>query len=98
MTQYRKKSRIVDAARIHSIDGETVTFTGGDTWLEEALDKGVGEDGGVWVLNEGIRIGTMEGTMRASEGDYIVRGIRGELYCIKGDIFPELYEPLDTND
>jgi hypothetical protein len=39
-----------------------------------------------------LRIETLEGTMRALPGDYIIRGVRGEHYSCRGDIFEETYE------
>jgi hypothetical protein len=39
-----------------------------------------------------ISIGTLEGTMRASAGDWIIRGVKGEHYPIKADILEETYE------
>ncbi len=39
-----------------------------------------------------IPITTLEGTMRASEGDYIIRGIKGEYYPCKPDIFEASYQ------
>lgn len=38
-------------------------------------------------------IKTLEGTMRAENGDYIIRGIKGEVYPCKPDIFEATYEP-----
>lgn len=38
-------------------------------------------------------IKTLEGTERADNGDYIIKGIHGELYPCKPDIFEETYEP-----
>lgn len=35
---------------------------------------------------------TLEGTMRAGLGDYIIRGVRGEFYPVKEAIFQETYE------
>lgn len=35
---------------------------------------------------------TLEGTMRANTGDYIIRGINGEIYPCKQDIFEATYE------
>jgi hypothetical protein len=43
-------------------------------------------------------IETLEGTMRAEVGDYVIKGARGELYPIKGDIFRETYEVLSPGD
>ena len=38
---------------------------------------------------------TLEGDMKASVGDYIVTGIKGEKYPVKPDIFHELYEKVE---
>ena len=42
-----------------------------------------------------IAIQTLEGTMIASVGDYIIRGVNGELYPCKPDIFEKTYEKAD---
>ena len=39
-----------------------------------------------------FKIETLEGVMTASEGDYIIRGIQGEFYPCKPDIFEATYE------
>ena len=41
-----------------------------------------------------ILIYTLEGTMKASLGDYIIKGLSGELYPCKPDIFELTYEPV----
>lgn len=41
-----------------------------------------------------IYIETLEGTMTASLGDYIVKGVDGEFYPVKPDIFEQTYEVL----
>lgn len=43
-----------------------------------------------------LNIETLEGTMHASVGDYIITGVRGEQYPCKPDIFEQTYEPADT--
>lgn len=40
-------------------------------------------------------IETLEGTMRADKGDWIVTGINGEQYPVKPDIFEKTYEAID---
>ena len=40
-------------------------------------------------------IETLEGTMRADIGDYVIRGVAGELYACKPAIFAATYEPAD---
>lgn len=42
-----------------------------------------------------ILIETLEGTMIATEGDWIIRGVQGEFYPCKPDIFLETYEQVD---
>ena len=43
-------------------------------------------------------IKTLEGTMRADLGDWIIRGVKGELYPCKPDIFAATYEPVGSGD
>lgn len=45
-----------------------------------------------------LDIPTLEGTMHASVGDYIITGVRGEQYPCKPDIFTETYEPAQDSD
>jgi len=42
-------------------------------------------------LSDDLKIPTLEGVMTAKSGDFIVRGIKGELYPVKPDIFNELH-------
>lgn len=46
----------------------------------------------------GLNIPTLEGTMRASEGDFIIKGLRGEFYPCKPDVFHAKYEELVVPD
>lgn len=51
---------------------------------------------------EYLLIDTLEGVMKAKVGDYIIKGVHGEFYPCKPDIFHETYEDasasLDEND
>ena len=42
-----------------------------------------------------LKIETLEGMMIATEGDYIIKGVQGEFYPCKPDIFEETYEELE---
>ena len=44
-----------------------------------------------------IVIPTLEGDMRASVGDWIIRGVQGEFYPCKPDIFAATYEPAESS-
>lgn len=46
--------------------------------------------------NPYIPIETLEGTMKASVGDYIIKGVKGEFYPCKPDIFKQTYDCVDT--
>jgi hypothetical protein len=41
-----------------------------------------------------VAIPTLEGTMVARLGDYVVRGVQGEFYPCKPDIFTQTYDPV----
>ncbi len=43
-------------------------------------------------------IPTLEGDMRASPGDYIITGIKGERYPCKPDVFRKTYEAVEEDD
>lgn len=42
-----------------------------------------------------LRIPTLEGEMTASIGDFIIRGVNGEFYPCKPDVFEKTYEPAE---
>jgi len=42
-----------------------------------------------------VTIDTLEGRMRADIGDWIIRGVQGELYPCKPDIFEQTYEAVE---
>ena len=42
-----------------------------------------------------VYVSTLEGTMRADVGDWIIKGVKGELYPCKPDIFQQTYDPVD---
>lgn len=45
-----------------------------------------------------VFVETLEGTMEVSDGDWIIRGVKGEVYPCKPDIFEATYEPVDEGD
>lgn len=42
-----------------------------------------------------MTVETLEGIMRGNPGDWLIRGVKGELYFCKDDIFRQTYEPVD---
>jgi len=99
MTRYRKKSVVVEAVQL--------LWTTWTEMCEHAgvgkLTDGNGKLQGCYVDAEGhvtedtngrigLKIPTLEGVMLGVEGDWIVRGVKGELYPVKPDIFALTYE------
>lgn len=61
------------------------------TWYAQAVLNGT-----IDLFSDGSAvIPTLEGDMTAQPGDWIIRGVKGEMYPIKPDIFAETYEPVD---
>lgn len=44
----------------------------------------------------GLQIPTLEGVMLATENDWVIKGIQGEFYPCKPDIFKQTYEPVEA--
>lgn len=51
-----------------------------------------------YQTNEEVEIETLEGTMKANPGDFIITGVAGETYPCKPEIFWETYEDFDDED
>ncbi len=89
MTQFRKKPVVIEAVRVVTVLIAVMSVEWGDLpdWLKEAYARDE------WTFNaDGITIRTLEGEMRAEKGDWIIRGVQGELYPCKPDIFAATYE------
>lgn len=76
--KYRKRPLEIEALRYTTV---------------EALKKAFPDvDIGVDIKGDKICIKTLEGGAEISEGDYIIKGIKGEYYPCKPDIFEETYQ------
>jgi len=86
--KYRKKPVVIEAFRL------------GDEWPDWWADKiSTNEitteyDGSSRGFNYAL-IKTLEGTMRAERGDWIIKGVKGEIYPCKPDIFEQTYEAAE---
>lgn len=92
--KYRKKPVTVDAVRYTGDNlADVEEFLGREAKAEEATLPGPGRG-----LHDGIRIRTLEGTMTASVGDWVVKGTRGEFYPVKPGPFADTFEPAPQGD
>lgn len=91
MAKYRKKPVVIEAFE----------WTGGPdqtedpVWACDAI-----RDGKIFFEDSGtpdvkLKIHTLEGVMTADLGDYIIQGIKGEIYPCKPDIFEATYEKVN---
>jgi hypothetical protein len=83
--KFRKKPVVIEA---QTFDG---TREGAEAILPWMAGSGASYRPGV----SRIFILTLEGTMEASPGDWIIRGVKGEFYPCKPDIFEQTYEPAE---
>lgn len=52
-------------------------------------------DDSMFIKDEDLYIRTLEGNMKANIGDFIIRGLRGEYYPCKPDVFKKKYEVIE---
>ena len=95
MTLYRKRPVQVEAIHYDGTNRDDVeAFMGGpkQARVKDAKLPGPGRG-----LHDGIQIHTLEGVMTASVGDWIIRGVAGEVYRCRDDIFRATYEPVEES-
>lgn len=85
-TKFRKKPVVIEA----------VQFTGGnyvavEQFVCDPASFSIGVIRGVYK----VFINTLEGTMTVSPGDWIIKGVNGEYYPCKPDIFEKTYERVE---
>lgn len=91
MPKFRKKPVVIEAMQFRVLMADTPDMNyvlEFDDWLE----KNQGDRLCRYVENT-LVIPTLEGDHIASPGDWIIRGVQGELYPCKPDIFEATYEP-----
>ena len=85
MSKFRKKPVVIEAVRLMepAIPDDIAYWCDGRVCGVGAVDQKV------W-----IEINTLEGIMRANYGDWIIKGVKGEFYPCKPDIFEQTYEAM----
>lgn len=89
MSKFRKKPVVIEAVQL--IDEQSVAEA--VTWMAQGgvtAELAVSQGG----PNCTLFIPTLEGTMFADWGDWIIRGVQGEFYPCKPEIFAATYEPV----
>lgn len=86
MKQYRKKPVTIEAVQFDGLNLTEIKDFVGDDCEVEIYDN--------WVTPPVARIviHTLEGDMEVSKKDYVIKGVKGEFYPCKPDIFEQTYE------
>lgn len=85
--KFRKKPVVVDAWQyFDNIGTDTAVIP---VWAIEAVNVGI-----IRVDDNETLVWTLEGEMRVSNGDWLIKGVAGEIYSCKPDIFEATYEPV----
>lgn len=95
LPKFRKKPVVIEA-RLLQQDRESIATA--IEWIND-LDMSTSVIGRSACIDQaieegGVKIVTLEGTMLAAFGDYIIRGVQGEFYPCKPDIFEKTYEEV----
>lgn len=90
--RYKTKPVEIEAIQWTGLNLEEIKQFAGESLEYDILDT-------AWEVGKGrphiyLRIHTLEGIMNASEGDYIIKGLRGEFYPCKPDVFEKKYEVI----
>lgn len=93
MAKYKKKPIVVEAIRWTGSNLEEIRNFVGSDLIEECVELFDIKRTLKKMLVD-IAIETPEGTMRVDYGDYIIKGVQGELYPCKPDIFLKTYEEV----
>jgi hypothetical protein len=98
--KYRKKPVVIEAFQM--TPERRQDNADWPVWMHEAWNKSNDEIGGLfpakWLYNdigEELAIRTLEGVHKVSFGDWIIRGVKGELYPCKPEIFEMTYEAVE---
>lgn len=93
MAKFRKKPVVIEAVRFTGFNFDEICDYVGYTPEGKNNPRWVGDASEPYY--SGVYIETLEGTMLASSGDYIIKGVQGEFYPCKPNIFNETYEIVE---
>lgn len=86
MPRYRKRPVVVDAFRLG--------YDSLPEWFFSALRGGYASDTSMAEERLGFKISTPEGDVTVHRGDWVIRGVVGELYPCRSDVFKATYEEV----
>lgn len=91
--KFRKKPIVVEAVRWTGTHLENNDIP---EWFLDAVEiRPCEAEGAIVRMGDKLRISTKEGMIWASPGDWVIKGVQGELYPCKPDIFAATYEDAE---
>ena len=93
--KYRKKPVVIEAIQWSGNHNKQEIENFVDKKLKYELESETAYVAGVAPPFFSLLIETLEGNMKAMPFDWIIKGIKGEFYPCKPDIFEATYEPVD---
>ena len=94
--KFRKRPVVIDAVQWAGDNlFDVIEFTDGKPDINGNFAGMMWEQYCQLVERDGLKIFTLEGEMNASIGDWIIRGVKGEFYPCKPDIFAATYEAAE---
>ena len=91
MAKYRKLPVTIEAEHVYKLlNLASNDWNNLPEWVKENYEKG-----NIVFLNKSLSIMTLEGRMNANYNDYLIKGINGEIYPCKPNIFERTYERVE---
>ena len=95
MNRYVKKPIAIEAVKWKGFNNDEIKDFAGDSVKIEVIREGDADNGIPSSVDCSIE--TLEGVMTANVGDYIIKGVNGEFYPCKQDIFEKTYDKVDDS-
>ena len=90
--KYRKKPVVIEAIQWTGLNLEEIKEFVGESLIYDIIDTAWQSGKGAPHVN--MKIKTLEGDMEVSKDDFIIKGVNGEFYPCKTDIFEKTYEAV----
>lgn len=91
--KYRKKPVIIEAVQWTGLNLEEIKAFVGASLKYDIIDTAYEVGKGTPFVN--MTIQTLEGDLECTKGDFIIKGVNGEFYPCKPDIFEKTYERVE---
>jgi hypothetical protein len=86
MPKFRKKPVVIEAVQFTGKNDDEIADFVGDKGYDPIVARPT------WIIH------TLEGDMQANPGDWIIKGVQGEFYPCKPDIFEQTYDRVEMDD